>query len=425
MDYIPITKQDEKEMFSFLGIEKFDDLFKELPEKLGRELELPKPMSEIELKEHMEELSRKNNVLRCFRGSGAYNHFVPSVVNHILLRGELFTAYTPYQPEVSQGTLQAIYEFQTLICILNSMDVANASMYDGATAVSEAMLLSRNETGRDEAIVVNKINPEYEDVLKTYADTTAFILHKDLEKLSDKTACVIVQQPDYNGSIEDFTELSKKVHEKGALFVVITGDPTYLALFKPPGEQGADVVVGDIQALGNGLCFGGPSGGYMTVREKLVKRIPGRLCGITTDNRGGKGFMLTLQAREQHIRRHRATSNICTNQALNALASVVYLSVLGKNGFRNVAIHSYNAARELEKRLKELGFELVNDKPFYNEFVVKSPVEVSKLNKALEEKGFLGGVELGEKEWLLCCTEMNKEQEISEFVNIVRKVVEG
>jgi len=419
MNYILLTEQDKKEMLEAIGAKAVDDLFPGVEPKLNRALKLPAPMSEMEARECVSALSQKNNVLKPFRGAGSYHHYIPSAVNHILLRGEFYTAYTPYQPEISQGTLQITYEFQTLLCQLTGMDVANASMYDAATALAEAVLLSRSVNGRNEIFLANLVNPRYRDVLNTYAQAADFRITPEI---SGNTACLIVQYPDYHGSIEDLGRYAKQAHDAGALFVVSISDPTGLALLQPPGAYGADVVVGDLQALGNGMNYGGPTGGFITVKNDYIKKIPGRLCGLTRDSRGQDGFILTLQAREQHIRREKATSNICTNQALNTLASTVYLALLGKTGLQRVARLSYARAHSLQKKLARLGFTAVNDKPFYNEFVVKSPVEIAKLNDALEQAGFLGGLELPDHQWLLCCTEMNREEDIEQFVQIVQSV---
>lgn len=420
MDYILLTGQDKREMLDMLGIKNTDELFKGVEPRLNRALQLPPPLSEMELKQQLVSLAQKNKILKPFRGAGSYFHYSPSAINHLILRGEFYTAYTPYQPEVSQGTLQMIYEFQTLICQLTGMDVANASMYDGATALAEAMHLARSINGKNEIFIANPLNPLYAEVLKTYAHAEDFTLAKEI---SGNTACLIVQQPNYHGHIEDLVSYAKKAHDIGALFVVSISDPTSLALIKPPGEYGADVVVGDLQALGNGMNYGGPTGGFMAVKQDYVKRIPGRLCGLTVDSRGQQGFVLTLQAREQHIRREKATSNICTNQSLNALVSTIYLALLGKTGLRRVASISYARAHALHDELVALGFGQVGDKPFYNEFVVKSPVPVAKLNEALEHAGFLGGVELPDNQWLLCCTEMNSEEDMERFVKTIREAM--
>ncbi|MBS3067461.1 aminomethyl-transferring glycine dehydrogenase subunit GcvPA [Candidatus Micrarchaeota archaeon] len=419
MNYIPITEQDEKEMLSLLGLKSIDELFVNVPAKLERELALDAPLSELEVRKKLHELSDKNKPMKYFRGAGSYWHYVPSAVNHIILRGEFFTAYTPYQPEVSQGTLQAIYEFQTLICALTGMDVANASMYDAASAAAEAMLLARSENEKNEVVIANEINPQYVETLKTYANACGFVISNEL---SERTSCVFIQQPNYHGSIENLHKFVADAHEKGAIVCVIVGEPTSLAIIEPPGNFDVDIVVGDLQCFGNGLNFGGPTGGFMAVKKNLTKRIPGRLCGLTTDTRGNQGFTLTLQAREQHIRREKATSNICTNQALNALISTVYLSLLGKTGLQNVAARNYKNAHALCKKLEAVGFRLLNTAPFYNEFLMQTPVPIETLNAKLQDNGLLGGLEIDKNKWLLCATEMLDEKDIEKFVDIVKSV---
>ena len=419
MNYIPITEQDEKEMLSLLGLKSIDELFVNVPAKLERELALDAPLSELEVRKKLHELSDKNKPMKYFRGAGSYWHYVPSAVNHIILRGEFFTAYTPYQPEVSQGTLQAIYEFQTLICALTGMDVANASMYDAASAAAEAMLLARSENEKNEVVIANEINPQYVETLKTYANACGFVISNEL---SERTSCVFIQQPNYHGSIENLHKFVADAHEKGAIVCVIVGEPTSLAIIEPPGNFDVDIVVGDLQCFGNGLNFGGPTGGFLAVKKNLTKRIPGRLCGLTTDTRGNQGFTLTLQAREQHIRREKATSNICTNQALNALISTVYLSLLGKTGLQNVAARNYKNAHALCKKLEAVGFRLLNTAPFYNEFLMQTPVPIETLNAKLQDNGLLGGLEIDKNKWLLCATEMLDEKDIEKFVDIVKSV---
>lgn len=417
MNFIPVTEEEKKQMLSAIGVASVDDLVASMKPKIGRPLNLPAPMSELELAEHMKKMSEKNNVLRYFRGSGAYNHYVPAAVKHLMMRGEFFTAYTPYQPEISQGTLQAIYEFQTLMCQLTGMDAANASMYDCATALAEAAMLSRTVNSRSEIVVAGEMNPLYYSTLKTYADAFNF---KITEKIGEQTACVMVQNPDYYGNIVDLAKHEKEAHAAGALLVVAVSDPTSLALIKPPSEYNADVVVGELQSFGNALNFGGPGGGFMAVKNDYVKKIPGRLSGMSVDTRGQRAFVLTLQAREQHIKRERATSNICTNQGLNSLAAAISLSLLGASGLRKVASLSYKRAHELQARLSEIGFRLENTRPFYNEFLVTTPVEVKKLNDALLKNNMLGGIEISNSKWLLCCTEMNSEQDVQEFVRVVK-----
>ncbi|MFH1520703.1 MAG: aminomethyl-transferring glycine dehydrogenase subunit GcvPA [Candidatus Micrarchaeota archaeon] len=419
MNFIPQTDDDRKQMLARIGVSSLDELVAAMKPKLGRELNLPKALSELELTKHVKFLADKNVILKNFRGAGAYHHYIPSAVNHMLLRGEFFTAYTPYQPEVSQGTLQAIYEFQTMISQLTGMDAANASMYDCATAIAEAAILSRAANGRKEIVLVGEINPQYKTTLETYAKAGDFGIKYGTNDISQETSCVVVQNPDYHGSVQDLSELEKKTHAAGALFVVVISDPTSLAVLKPPGEFNADVVVGELQAFGNPMSFGGPTGGFMAVKTEFVKKIPGRLCGMSVDTRGQKAFILTLQAREQHIKRERATSNICSNQGLNALAAVIYLSLLGSTGLRQVAGLSCKQAHELQRQLIGIGFAPENQQ-FYNEFVVTSPVDVKKLNDTLLENGFLGGVDLGNNRWLLCCTEMLSQDDLTEFLNVVK-----
>jgi len=422
MNFIPLTEEDKRAMLSVIGASGMEALVQKagLAPLLNRPLNLPQPLSELELAAHLKELSEKNRPLRIFRGAGAYSHYIPAAMNHILLRGEFYTAYTPYQPEVSQGVLQATYEFQTLICLLTGMDAANAGLYETGSALAEAFFLSRSETGRGEAFIANPLNPEYERTLRTYARSCGFRLGKTI---SEKTACVIVQNPNYFGCIERLEEFRERASAVGALLVVAVSDPTSLALLKPPGDYGADIVVGELQAFGNGLSFGGPYGAFMAVRDEHVKKLPGRLVGMTIDSRGGRGFILTLQAREQHIRRERATSNICTNHALNTLAATIYLALLGRSGLRRVAALSFRRAHSLQGKLAALGFSLIHDKPFYNEFAVKCPAPAKKLNRALLKRGILGGVPLGRRGWLLCATEMTAGADIEEFVAVVEKAI--
>lgn len=420
VDFIPLTEKDRKEMLSAVGVSSVGELFSGVEPRLSRVLNVEGGLSECELSARLKELSDSNCVFKCFRGGGAYNHYVPSALNHLLLRGEFYTAYTPYQPEISQGTLQAIYEFQTFVCLLTGMDVANASMYEAGSACAEAINLACAETGKKKVVFGSKLNPQYEETIKTYSAACGFEV---VEEISEGVACVLVQNPNFFGCVEDLSAWSAKAKAVGALLVVCVGDASSLALLKPPGESGADVVVGDLQAFGNGLSFGGPYGAFMAVRKELVKRIPGRLVGKTVDLDGKEGFILTLQAREQHIRREKASSNICSNQSLNALAATIYLALMGSVGLKNVASASFARAHLLQKKLGELGFQLVRDVPFYNEFLVRSPVEVKKLNGALAAKGIIGGLALGEREWLLACTELNSEKEIEEFVELVRGVV--
>jgi len=416
MNYIPITDKDRRDMLKKIGVSSIDDLFVEFKPTLPRMLYLSKPMSELELLQHVRKLAQKNRVLKYFVGAGSYNHYIPAAINHLLMRGEFYTAYTPYQAETSQGTLQAIYEFQTFICLLTGMDVANASLYDGSSALAEAALMASSYTRRNKIFVKEGLHPQYLEVLKTYCQGANLEITSTLD---DNTACVVAQNPNFYGNIEDLRALSEKAHSVGALFVVCVVEPTSLAILEPPSSFGADIVVGEGQSFGIPISFGGPYLGFMAVKDFLLKKIPGRLCGMTKDSKGRQGFVLTLQAREQHIRRERATSNITTNVALTALAATIYLSLMGRTGLTRIARLSYSRAHLLFEKLKGLGFQLLNDKPFYNEFLVKSPKPSETVGSALLQNGILGGLDLGNDELLLCCTEMNSLQDIEKFVSIV------
>ena len=416
MDYIPATEKDIQEMLKLIGVGSINDLVKELRPPFTDKLNLAQPKSELELIQHMKGLAHTNKLLRYFVGAGAYNHYIPSAVGHLLARGDLFTGYTPYQAEMSQGTLQAIYEFQSFICLLTGMDVANASLYEGASALSEAALLSCSYTGRTRVFVKEGLHPQYLEVLQTYCDAADLAL---TDKIDDNTACVIAQNPDFYGNIENLHYLADQAHRVGALFTTCIVEPTSLAILEPPRNYGADIVAGEGQSFGIPLSFGGPYLGFLAVKDFLLKKLPGRICGMTTDLRGNRGFVLTFQAREQHIRRERATSNITTNQALMALAATIYLSLMGRSGLTRVAKLSYARAHLLNKKLAKIGFSNLNTKSFYNEFVVKAPESADAIESRLLKKGILGGVNLGEDNLLICCTEMNSIQDIEDFVSAV------
>jgi glycine dehydrogenase subunit 1 len=415
MDYVPITEKDRQEMLTQIRVGSINDLVREFKPLFTGKLNLPKPKSELELIRHMTGLAQRNKVLRCFAGAGSYNHYIPSVVGHLLARGDLSTGYTPYQAEISQGTLQAIYEFQSFICLLTGMDVANASLYEGASSLAEAAMLSCSYTGRDHVFAKEGLHPQYLEVLQTYCEGAELTLS---DRIDTNTACVIAQNPDFYGNLENLQYLSEQAHSVGALFVTCVVEPTSLALLEPPGNYGADIVAGEGQSFGIPMSFGGPYLGFIAVRDFLLKKLPGRICGITTDSRGNRGFVLTFQAREQHIRRERATSNITTNQALMALASTIYLALMGRSGLTRVAKLSYARAHLLNRKLAELGFKNLNGKPFYNEFVVKVPGSAQDLTSRLLEKQILGGVILSDHDLLVCCTEMNSPQDIDDFVSV-------
>jgi glycine dehydrogenase subunit 1 len=417
MDYIPATEKDIQEMLKLIGVDSINDLVKELSPPLTDKLNLPQPKSELELIQHMKSLAHTNKLLRYFVGAGAYNHYIPSAVSHLLARGDLFTGYTPYQAEMSQGTLQAIYEFQSFICLLTGMDVANASLYEGASALSEAALLSCSYTGRTRVFVKEGLHPQYLEVLQTYCDAADLTL---TDKIDDNTACIIAQNPDFYGNIENLHYLADQAHRVGALFTTCIVEPTSLAILEPPRNYGADIVAGEGQSFGIPLSFGGPYLGFLAVKDFLLKKLPGRICGMTTDLRGNRGFVLTFQAREQHIRRERATSNITTNQALMALATTIYLSLMGRSGLTRVAKLSYARAHLLNEKLAKIGFSNLNTKSFYNEFVVKAPESADAIESRLLKKGILGGVKLGEDNLLICCTEMNSVQDIEDFVSAIK-----
>ncbi|WP_352420880.1 aminomethyl-transferring glycine dehydrogenase subunit GcvPA [Proteiniborus sp.] len=436
--YIPNTEVDKKQMLDSIGVSSIGDLFSDIPTnlKLNRELNIGKAMSEIEILEHMKSLAEKNKStddLVCFLGAGAYDHYIPSIVKHLAMRSEFYTAYTPYQPEISQGTLQVIFEYQTLMTNLTGMDVTNASMYDGPTATAEAAIMACENTRRKSIIVSKTVNPETRKVLKTYLTVRDIELIEvdmvdgatDVEKLKSlvnkNTAGVIVQSPNFFGIIEDVTEVEKIIHEnKGNLIMYV--DPISLGILKTPGELGVDIVVGEGQSLGNRLNFGGPHLGFLATTAKLVRKLPGRIVGQSIDVDGRRAFVLTLQAREQHIRRYKATSNICSNQGLNVVMAAIYLITMGKKGLREVALQSTQKAHYAYNEIIKTGkFKPLFDKPFFKEFAVSSNIDASKVNKELLNKGILGGYEL-RKEYnelnnglLFCVTEKRTKEEIDKL----------
>ncbi len=449
MKYTPHTDEDRHEMLAAIGVEAIDELFHDVPaQHRFPELALPAGMSEIEARRYFEQMAARNATLSdhpCFLGAGAYYHYTPAVVPHLLFRGEIYTAYTPYQPEVAQGTLQIIYEFQTMMAELTGMEVANASMYDGSTALAEAALMAvRVSRGRRNKLVISKgVHPEYRHVLATYnhgLDVEEVYLDVDSEsgvtplasirELVDKnTAAVIIQYPNFFGAIEEVQAVGEIAHEAGALLCV-SADPVAIALLKSPGELGADIVTGEGQSLGIPVWFGGPYVGFFATLEKHVRQMPGRVCGRTVDTEGRTGYVLTLQAREQHIRREKATSNICTNEALVATAVTMYLSAVGKGGLQEVANLCYQRSHYLANELSKLeGYDLLFSAPFFREFAIRTPVPASELNRRLwEEHGIIGGYDLSRdfpnlrNAWLLTTTEMNAREEIDQFVDALREM---
>lgn len=415
MNFIPISDEERREMLKRIGVASVEELLAEVKPKAG-ELNLPEPMSELELISHMRFLSSKNSPMKNFIGAGAYDHFIPSAVKHILSRAEFYTAYTPYQAEISQGILQAMYEFQTYVCMLTGCDIANASMYDGASSLAESAFLASSATGKSEIAVLDDLHPHYKQTLATYCNAKGL---KITDGINENTACAIIQNPDFYGNAYDIRAYAEEAHGKDALLIACVVESTSLALIEPPAKLGADIVVGECQPLGIPLSYGGPYAGFFAVKKEYMKNIPGRLSGMTVDTEGKRGFILTLQAREQHIRRERASSNICSNEQLCALACTVYLSLLGSKGLRAVAKSSYARAHELAEKLEGLGFTIENKRPFYNEFVAKSPVPVRRLQSELAKNKILAGFRLDSERLLLCCTEKTTHEDIDEFIKIV------
>ncbi|MFA5523604.1 MAG: aminomethyl-transferring glycine dehydrogenase subunit GcvPA [Tissierellales bacterium] len=438
--YIPNTEADRKRMLESIGVSSIGDLFSDIPNnlKLNRKLNIGDAMSEMEIASHMKVLTDKNkstDELVCFLGAGAYDHYIPSIVKHLAMRSEFYTAYTPYQPEISQGTVQIIFEYQTMITNLTGMDVTNASMYDGPTAAAEAAIMSCENTRRKSVIVSKTVNPETRKVLKTYLSVRDIELVEvdmadgvtDVEKLkslvSKDTAGVIVQSPNFFGVIEDITEVEKIIHENKGNLIMYT-DPISLGILKTPGDLGVDIVVGEAQSLGNRLNFGGPHLGFLATTSKLVRKLPGRIVGQSIDVDGKRAFVLTLQAREQHIRRYKATSNICSNQGLNMVMAAIYMITMGKQGLREVALQSTQKAHYAYNEVIKSGkFKPLFKQPFFKEFAVTSDIEASKVNKELLNKGILGGYELGkeyvgyDKGLLFCVTEKRTKAEIDRLVS--------
>ena len=442
MAYVPHTAAEREEMLARAGVESVDDLFAVVPEACRFPgLDLPRPLSEMEVLQELRELAGRNVDVEshpCFLGAGAYHHFVPSVVDFVISRSEFYTSYTPYQPEISQGTLQAIFEYQSMMCDLTGMDVSNASHYDGATAMAEAAIMSVHVgRGRRRRIVVSSlVNPQYRETLRTYAQGMDLAIDEigrtpadAAEAVDDETACLIVQTPDFTGRVLDLAGIADAVHAKGALLVVVC-NPISLGLLRPPAAYGADIALGEGQPLGNGLNYGGPYLGFFACRQEHVRRMAGRLVGQTVDAEGRRGYVLTLTTREQHIRREKATSNICTNQGLNALAAATYMAAMGKGGLQQVASLCYHKAHYAAAEIGLLDAYYVDPAvPFFNEFVVRCPKPVEVLNEDLFESfGIIGGYDLGadyseyRDHMLLCVTEMNTRQEIDGLVEALEAI---
>ena len=443
--YIPNTENDIKEMLNEINTENITDLFNDIPENIkAKEFNLGEPKSELEVTRYMSQLAASNknlNELTCFLGAGAYDRYIPSVVKHMASRSEFYTAYTPYQPEISQGTLQVAFEYQSMICEIMGMDVANASLYDGATACVEAVFMASSVTRRNKVLVSDTIHPETKEVLKTYlrfrdieiveieSEKGITNLDKLTEKLDKETAAVILQNPNFYGIVEDFNTLSSKIKANKSLFILNT-DPISSALLKSPGDLGVDIVVGEGQSLGNPLNFGGPYLGFLATTKKLMRKIPGRIVGQSVDKDNKRAFVLTMQAREQHIRRYKATSNICSNQALNALIASIYLISMGKKGLKEVALQSVNKAHYAYEQIIKSGKykPVFEGRPFLFEFAVKSDLDVNIINSKLLEKGILGGYPFanpGENtayNSLYSVTEKRTKEEIDSLVNALEVI---
>lgn len=443
--YIALTENDEREMLETIGVSSINDLFKDIPDEvsLNGELKLPKAKSELEVSTYLSSLAKLNKTISSmpsFLGAGAYDHYIPSVVKAITSRSEFYTSYTPYQPEVSQGTLQYIFEFQTLISRLTGMDIANASLYDNGYSMAEAAIMVAKSNKRDKILVSKTVSPHGRDVIKTYcgAQNIEYVevemnngvtcMDSLKEKLDDTVGGLIVQSPNFFGAIEDVKTMTEMAHAQKKCSMVLSTDPLSLAILKKPSEYGVDVVVGDAQCFGIPVQFGGPYLGFMATNKSFIRKIPGRIVGQTEDKNGKRSWVLTLSAREQHIRREKATSNICSNQGLNVLAATVYMSVMGKKGVREVAEQATKKAHYCFKELTKSGkFKALNDAPFFKEFAVVTDKPVAELNKKLRENGILGGFEAARfyegigNVVIIAVTEKRTKEEIDKFVKIMEE----
>jgi len=438
--YIPHTEEDVQKMLKAIGVKSIEDLFGNIPkeQRLSKPLDLPEPLSEIDLIRHMEGL--QSPIFTSFLGGGAYDHFIPAVVSHLTSRSEFYTAYTPYQAEISQGTLQAIFEFQTLMCQLTGMEVSNGSMYDGASSLAEAVLMAHRITGRKKILLSQTIHPEYREVIQTYIDREEqeIILipylkgegrtdEKILAQFLDQdVSAVVIQNPNFFGVIEDLQTIAERVHQKGGLMIAGFSEPIAYGMLRPPGEFGADIVAGEGQSLGLSLSFGGPYLGIFTTRDKFIRNMPGRLVGETVDLEGKRGFVLTLATREQHIRRERATSNICTNEGLCALMATIFLSCLGKKGLRELAVMNLSKAEYVKKKASGIqGCKLAFSSSTFNEFVLRIEEDPEKVLENLKEKGILGGLSMAKfypelnHHLLVTVTEMNTKEEIDRWAKVL------
>lgn len=446
MRYLPLTPDDRKDMLRKIGANSIDDLFKDVPPSaiLKKPVDLAPHMGELEVERLLSKMANKNipaGSVPFFCGAGAYRHHVPSTVDHMIQRGEFLTSYTPYQPEITQGTLQYLFEFQTQVALLTGMDVANASMYDGSTSAVEAVVMANRCTKRQKTILSGALHPHYREVIKTHAHFSAFKAelqspdawqNEDLTSLIDhQTASVVVQYPNFFGEARDYTALAKACHDKGAMLIVVVTEIVALGALKTPGEMGADIVAAEGQGLGNGLNFGGPYVGLFAAKERDVRQMPGRLCGQTVDAEGKRGFVLTLSTREQHIRREKATSNICTNSGLCALAFTIHLTLLGEEGFKKLAAINHAKACQLADKLESIGVKILPG-AFFNEFAVKLPKPAADIVEKLAQKKILGGVPASrfypdsaemKNILLLAATETAQDSDIDALVAALKEVL--
>jgi len=447
MSYISLSDKDKKEMLAKIGVSSLEKLFRTIPEgiKLNRELRLPPPLTELELIRHFEDSARNNKYqdYLSFLGAGAYPHVIPYIVDYLSSRGEFVSPYTPYQPEVSQGTLQVIFEFQTLICQLTGMDIANASLYDGSTGAAEAVLMAQRIKGKPKVIIARTLHPEYRRVIKTYVKNagvkieeigyteTGEVDFEDLsKKLDNETSAVICQSPNFMGVVENLKKISELAHSHQVLVIDVVAEAVSLGILEAPGKLGADIVTGEGQSFGLPLSFGGPYLGFMACAKDFVRQFPGRITGQTTDVDGNRGFVLTLNTREQHIRREKATSNICTNEALCALRATIFLETMGQEGLRELAWHNVQKANYALEKLAQLrGVKRKFSGTIFNEFVFEFSKEWAKVDSLLKQKGIIGG--LGLEPFypelrncvLFCATEMHKKNEIDRLADVLGEVL--
>ncbi|MBO5527596.1 MAG: aminomethyl-transferring glycine dehydrogenase subunit GcvPA [Erysipelotrichaceae bacterium] len=432
--YVPETLSEQEAMLKQIGLEKIDDLYAMVPEEARlQDLHIPSGKSEMEVLEDLSSVADKNKVYQSiYRGAGVYKHYIPAIVSTITSKEEFLTAYTPYQAEISQGVLQSIFEYQTQICELTGLDVSNASVYDGAVAAAEALFMSL-ERNKDEVLVADTVDPQTLAVMKTYCESRdvkiVMVQSKDHRidvedlkaKLNERSAGLYVESPNYYGLIEEIEECTKIVHENKTK-MIMGCDPIALAIYKSPGEMDVDIAVGEGQQLGMPMGFGGPYLGFMTCKKELMRKLPGRIVGETTDHDGRRAYVLTLQAREQHIRREKASSNICSNEALCAMTASVYLAAMGPKGMEKVALSCYNNARYLEERLKELGFKRVDEGEYFNEFLTTSPIDPKVLEEKLSQRKILSGLEVDGK-ILWCATELNTKEKIDVLADAIKEVL--